>query len=59
MAVLLMSCEVSPKWTNSLNSASPSASIFSLRMYSMAFTSWFVVASISFTRAASAGEKSV
>ncbi len=59
MAVLLMSCDVRPKWTNSLHDWRPSASIFSLRMYSTAFTSWLVVRSISFTRSASAVEKSV
>ena len=56
MAVLLMSCEVSPKWINSKNGSTDKPASFSLMKYSTAFTSWLVVASMAFTRSASASE---
>ena len=42
-----MSCEVNPKWINSLNSCSPNLSNSSLIKYSTAFTSWLVMLSMS------------
>ena len=57
VAVLLMSCEVSPKCTNSLTSDRPNWSSFSFMKYSTALTSWFVVRSISFTFCASVSLK--
>jgi hypothetical protein len=48
MAVLLMSCEVSPKWIHSFNSPIPALSSCSFKKYSTAFTSWLVIDSICF-----------
>ena len=59
--MLLMSSLVQAKWTNSSVFApfAPNAGAsFSLRKYSTALTSWFVVLSMSFTRCASASENS-
>ena len=42
-----MSCEVNPKWINSLNSCNPNLSNSSLIKYSTAFTSWLVMLSMS------------
>ena len=55
-----MSSLVHAKWMNSFAPASPaSPATFSLMKYSIALTSWLVVASICLTRAASASEKPV
>ena len=51
--VLLMSWDVRPKCINSLWSARPNLSNSSLMKYSTAFTSWFVMLSISLIRWAS------
>ena len=48
--VLLISCEVRPKWINSFTPVRPRVSNFSLRKYSTAFTSWLVTDSISLMR---------
>ena len=56
--MLLMSSLVQAKWMNSARDARLVSFTFSFRKYSTAFTSWFVVRSISFTRRASAREKS-
>ena len=53
IAVLLMSCDVSPKWINSENFSYPSISNFFFKKYSTAFTSWFVIVSIFFISRAS------
>ena len=54
-AVLLMSCEVRPKWMNSPNRSRPISFNCSLMKYSTAFTSWLVTFSMSFTRWAWSG----
>ena len=55
-AVLLTSCDVKPKWTNSFHAPTPNCSMASLTKYSTAFTSWLVMRSLSFTHWASASE---
>ena len=56
--MLLMSSLVQAKWMNSPRFSSEVPFTFSLRKYSTAFTSWFVVFSMSLTRCASATENS-
>ncbi len=56
-AVLLMSCEVRPKWMNSEYFSRPNSLKWRFRKYSTAFTSWLVTFSISFISTASASEK--
>ena len=55
--MLFMSSEVQAKWMNSERLSSEVPFTLSLRKYSTALTSWFVVRSISFTRTASSTEK--
>ena len=57
IAVLLMSCEVSPKWMNSLCWDNPKLSNAFLMKYSTAFTSWLVTFSVSLIQSASSVEK--
>jgi hypothetical protein len=52
-----MSSEVQAKWRRGARSAIDVAASFWRRKYSTALTSWFVVASIAFTAAASSTEK--
>ena len=59
MAVLFISCEVRPKWINSLYFCNPRTSNFSLIKYSTALTSWLVTFSVSLICCASAVENVV
>jgi hypothetical protein len=54
--VLLISCDVSPKWINSPIFSSALPEILSFIKYSTAFTSWFVIFSISLILRASSIE---
>ena len=59
IAVLLTSCDVRPKWTNSRYSDRPMPSMADFTKYSMALTSWFVTRSVALIVSASATLKSV
>ena len=56
MAVLLISCDVNPKWIHSFISSSDFSNLF-FKKYSTALTSCLVVFSISFICIASSSEK--